>query len=619
MAGGISPSCLSVNGVIAVLSNDTSTIEKQPPVDRSDFKHRLAAILAADVVGYSRLMAEDDRATVTALDAARAIFRLQIESHQGRVIDMAGDSVLAVFETALGAVSAAVSVQETLNSAAQQVPEDRRMLFRIGLHLGDVIEKPDGTIYGDGVNIAARLEGLAMPGGVTVSDAIQGAVRGKISKEFEDGGEQNIKNIPHPVQTFRMMIRGLDPSPAEVRVAAVVADNPKPTIAVLPFNVLSDDSHLGFFADGLAEDVIALLARVPGFLLISRSSSFVFRDRSESIEVIARQLGVRYIVEGSVRPAADRMRVTAQLTEAGSGRLLWSNRFESGRGDTGDLQDGIARGIMSELEPELTRAEIALIKRQRPENLDAWGFYHQAMGAMSQKGWSNEGMSEARAHFQRAFTIDPGFSLARAHFSLITAVASNVGILPHTPDMLREALDQAEQAILQDDGSTEVLGLAGCTLADLGERERGMDILERSIELDPSNAQAHVALGANLAMAGQREAGIEKMRYGMRISPRDRRLGFWGWALGNFMLRVDRTEEALLEARTAAVRDPRLHLVRIVEAVALLRLTRIDDARVALRSALRLRPVLTLGEVAHSHGRRVSEELEPLWNEVAAP
>ncbi len=532
---------------------------------------------------------------------------------------MAGDSVLAVFETAMGAVSAAIAVQEALSSAAQQVPADRRMLFRIGLHLGDVIEKPDGTIYGDGVNIAARLEGLATPGGITVSDAIQGAVRSKISQQFEDGGEQSVKNIPHPLQTYRMVIRGTVPHPIEDVTAVAAATEPKPSIAVLPFNVLSDDNHLRFFADGLAEDVIALLARVPGFLLISRSSSFVFRDRSESIAVIARQLGVRYIVEGSVRPAADRVRVTAQLTEAGSGKLLWSNRFESGRGDTGDLQDGIARGIMSELEPELTRAEIALIKRQRSENVDAWGFYHQAMGAMSQKGWSNEGMSDARTHFQRAFTVDPDFSLARAHFSLITAVASNAGILPHTPDMLRDALDQAERAVLQDDGSTEVLGLAGCALSDLGERERGMEILERSIEIDPSNAQAHVALGATLAMAGQREVGIERMRYGMRISPRDRRLGFWGWALGNFMLRVDRSEDALQEARTAAVRDPRLHLVRILEAVALLRLTRIDEARVALRSAMRLRPVLTLGEVAHSHGRRVAKELEPLWKDVTAP
>lgn len=588
-------------------------------MDESNFKHRLAAILAADVAGYSRLMAADDRATVAALDAARAIFRSRIQSHQGRVIDMAGDSVLAVFETAVGAVSAAMAVQEALVSAARQVPADRQMLFRIGLHLGDVIEKPDGTIYGDGVNIAARLEGLATPGGVTVSDAVHGAVRGKTSLHFEDAGEQSVKNIPHPIRTFRMVVPGTNPPRVKDVAAAEAVPDTKPSIAVLPFNVLSDDNQLRFLADGLAEDVIALLARVPGFLLISRSSSFVFRNRSESIAVIARQLGVRYVVEGSVRPAGGRVRVAAELTEAESGKLLWSHRFESERGDTGDLQDGIARGIMSELEPELTRAEIALIKRQRPENIDAWGFYHQAMGAMSQKGWSSEGMSEARAHFQRAFTIDPDFSLARAHFALITAVAGNAGILSHTPEMLRDALDQAEQSILQDDGSTEVLGLAGCALSDLGERERGMEILERSIDIDPSNAQAHVALGATLAMAGQREAGIEKMRYGMRISPRDRRLGFWGWALANFMLRADRVEDALQEARTAAVRDPRLHLVRILEAVALVRLARIEEARVALRAAVRLRPTLTPGEIAHSHGRRIAEALEPLWEPVAPP
>lgn len=581
----------------------------------SELKQRLAAILAADVAGYSRLMATDERATVAALDAARAVFRTQIESNRGRVIDMAGDSVLAVFETATGAALAALAVQQQLTALLANVPEDRRMRFRIGLHMGDVIEKADGTIYGDGVNIAARLEGLAEPGGITVSDAVQGAVRGKVAANFVDHGEQTVKNIPYPVRTFRIRIEGLVSAPPVADGVPDLKALNKPSIAVLPFSVLSEDSRLGFLADGLVEDVIALLARVAGFVLISRASSFVFRDRSENVSVIARQLGVRYIVEGSVRPTGDQVRVSTQLTEAESGRVLWSGRFERKRDVAVDLQDDIARGIISELEPELTRAEIALISRLRPENIDAWGCYRQAMGAMALKGWTEDAMSEAQSQFKRAFAIDPTFALAEAHFALVTAIGINTGLIQKSPTLTDEAHEAAERAILLDDGSAEVLGYAGCALADLGLHDRGVEILKRSLEIDPSNAQAHVALGATQALSGQFDGGIDRMRFGMRISPRDRRLGFWGWALGGFLLRAGRAEEALQEARASAGRDPKLYLARILEAVALQTLERGDEAREALGAARRLRPLLTLNEVALSHGRRVAKQMEPFWQD----
>ena len=579
------------------------------------FRQRLAAILAADVAGYSRLMAGDEKATVAALDSARGVFRTQIEVHHGRVIDMAGDSVLAVFDTATGAVAAALAVQEGLAAIAADVPEDRRMRFRIGVHLGDVMEKTDGTVYGDGVNIAARLEGLAEPGGITVSDAVQGAVRGRVSATFTNQGEQNVKNIPHPVRAFRVRAAGfaLPPSRA-VGAEPRIAVPEKPSIAVLPFSVLSEDGRIGFLADGLAEDVIALLARVAGFLLISRASSFVFRDRDANISQIARQLGVRYIVEGSVRPMGDQVRVSTQLTEAETGRVLWSGRFESKRDETADLQDDIARGIISELEPELTRAEIALIRRQRPENVDAWGCYRQASGAIALKGWNEDAITEARSQLQRAVEIDPTFGLARAHFALVTAIGRNTGLIQGSPILENEAVEAAEQAMLLDEGSSEVLGYAGCALADLGHHDRGAEILKRSLEIDPSNAQAHVALGATHALLGQLDVGIERMRYGMRISPRDRRLGFWGWALAGFLLRAGRAEESLQEARTSAGRDSRLHLARVLEAAALQSLGRSDEARDALAAARRIRAVLTLNEVALSHGRRIAKQIEPLWH-----
>lgn len=583
----------------------------------SELQHRLAAILAADAAGYSRLMAVDDQATVAALDAARSVFRAQIEAQQGRVIDMAGDSVLAVFGTATGAVSAAVAIQMQVNALAEAQKDDCRMRFRIGVHLGDVIEKADGTVYGDGVNIAARLQALAEVGGILVSDAIAGAVRGRVAASLADAGEQQVKNIAYPVRTWR--VAAGDATVAVPPAPTVAGVGGKPSIAVLPFKVLAHDPRLAFLADGLAEDVIALLARVAGFDLIAPSSSFAFRNREADTGMIAKSLGVRYIVEGSLRSVGDTLHVSTQLIDAASARVLWSGRVEGRSDDTSDLQDGIARGVMSELEPELTRAEIAHIRRQRPENVDAWGSYQQGVGATALKGWTDEALQEERGHLRRAFELDPDFAQARALFALLSALGGNTGVLPSTPELHQETVDQAERAIALDDGSTAVLGFAGCALADLGQRERGTEALKRALAIDPSNAQAHVGLGASLGMQGLVEEGVASMRHGMRISPQDRRLGFWGWALGSLLLRDGQVEAALVAARGSAGRDPRLHLSRVLEAVALLRLDREAEARVALAAALRIRPTLSLPEVAHSQGRRAAQRLGPLWQQVGSP
>ena len=391
----------------------------------------------------------------------------------------------------------------------------------------------------------------------------------------------------------------------------------RPTIAVLPFNVLSDDPHVTLLANGLAEDVIALLARVPGFLLISHASSFSFRGRHAGLPEVAHQLGVRFVVEGSVRPVDDVLRISTQLTDAASGRVLWSGRFDCHRDEAVDLQEDIARGIISELEPELTRAEIAHIRRQRPENQDAWAHYHQAVGAIALQGWGEDAMAEARSHLRKSTALDPSFGLAHAHYALLTALARNIGLLADPSAMQSDALSAANRAIALDDGSSEVLGYAGCALCDLGQLDRGVEILQQALEIDPSNAQAHVALGTALTLMGQFETGIEKMRFGMKISPRDRRLGFWGWALGMFLFKAGRVDEALVEARTASRRDSKLFLTRVLEAAALDRLGHPADARAALTAARRLRKKLSLSEVTLTHGRHVGERMAPLWNPLA--
>lgn len=407
-------------------------------------------------------------------------------------------------------------------------------------------------------------------------------------------------------------VRPPAPMPSQLEPPLAPAD--RPSIAVLPFDVLAQDSRMRFLADGLVEDVIALLARVPGFLLISRSSSFEFRQRDEGIAAIARALGVRYIVEGSVRPVGAQVRASTQLVQAESGRVLWSGRIEGSLDDASDLQEAIARGIIAELEPELTRAEIALIHRRRPENVDAWGHYHRAVGAIASQGWTDEALRDARAAMLAAIAVDPDFSLARAHFAVITALGANTGVIEASPAVYAESRAAAERALAQDDASPQVLGLAGCALCDLGEVERGSEIIERALAIDPSNAQAHVGLGAAMALRGDWQAGIERMRDGMRISPRDRRLGFWGWFVGLVLLRAGHPDQALQEARASAARDPRLHLARVLQALALQALGRSAEAHEALDTARRLYPQLTPQQVTQSHGRRLCSQLDVLWH-----
>jgi adenylate cyclase len=307
-----------------------------PVVSEPALTQRLAAILVADVAGYSRLMSLDERATVADLDAARALFRARVEASRsrGRVIDTAGDSVLAVFDTATGAVGAAVAIQEELARLFAGAPEERRMRFRIGLHLGDVIEKADGTVYGEGVNIAARLQELAEPGGITVSESIRTAVRGAAGTSFVDQGPQSLKNIGEPVRAYLVRLdRGSAPEPAPAGPTALPLPD-RPSIAVLPFTNLSGDPEQEYFADGMVEDVITELSRFGRLLVIARNTSFTYRVRPRQV---ARELGVHFVLEGSVRRAGDRVRVTAQLIDGETGRHVWAERYEDVLSDVFEL------------------------------------------------------------------------------------------------------------------------------------------------------------------------------------------------------------------------------------------------------------------------------------------
>jgi len=541
--------------------------------------------------------------------------------HGGRLIKLIGDGALVEFGSVVDALNAAIEFQRSMTSANLDRRDDEQIVFRIGVHVGDVIMDGD-DLYGDGMNVAARLEGHAPPGGILISGNAKDAVVNRVSAEFRDLGRLPLKNIERPVQAFQVMFDHEERQGADAErlktgiVPSSDAASDVSSIAVRPFTVLSDDRELQFLADGLAEDVIALLARVPGFFVIAKASSFEFRNPDIPISVIAQQLGVRYVLGGSVRALGGQIRLAAQLAETASGRLLWSGQFDTERSSAIDLQDEIARGIIVELQPALTRAEIAVIRRQRPENIGAWGFYHQAGGALAANGWNARSVEEARGFLRHALELDANFALARAQLTLLIALAQNTALIEPSNSLRDEAVAAAELAIADDGGSSEVLGYAGCAISDLGDTNRGAEILKQAVELDPSNAQAQVALGAALALSGDLDSGIARMKQGIKLSPRDRRLAFWGWALGGFLMRAKRPAEALEEAKLAARRDPRLFLPPVLETLAHIALGQTDAAKISLVSARRLRPELTLREIEISHGRRAVKALADLWTEA---
>lgn len=568
-------------------------------------------------------MERDEGGTLATLTEHRTE-RLEptLARHGGRLFKLIGDGALIEFGSVVDALNAAIEFQRSMTSANLDRRDDERIVFRIGVHVGDVIMDGD-DLYSDGMNVAARLEGHAPPGGILISGIARDAVVNRVSAEFRDLGRLQLKNIERPVQAFQVMFDHDERQGADVErlktgnaVPSSGAASDVSSIAVRPFTVLSDARELQFLADGLAEDVIALLARVPGFFVIAKASSFEFRNPDIPISVIAQQLGVRYVLGGSVRAIGGQIRLAAQLAETASGRVLWSGQFDTERSSAVDLQDEIARGIIVELQPALTRAEIAVIRRRRPENIGAWGFYHQAGGALAANGWNARSVEEARGFLRQALGLDANFALARAQLALLTALAQNTALIEPSKSLHEEAVDAAELAIADDGGSSEVLGYAGCAISDLGDANRGAEILKQAVELDPSNAQAQVALGAALALSGDMDGGIARMKRGIKLSPRDRRLGFWGWALGGFLMRAKRPAEALEEAKLAARRDPRLFLPPVLETLAHVALGQIDAAKISLISARRLRPELTLREIEISHGRRAVKALADLWTEA---
>jgi len=500
-----------------------STSTRVQAVKRSELKQRLAAILVADVAGYTRLMAADERATVAALDKARSVIRMRVEANQGRVIDMAGDSALAIFDTATGAVQAALDIQKDTGASGATLTEERRMRFRIGLHLGDVILKPDGSIYGDGVNIAARLEALAQPGGIVISDGIRGAVLGKVAANFADQGEQQVKNIDHPVRAYALVASTAAPKAAPTAAPAALALPDRPSIAVLPFINISDDPEQDYFADGMVEDIITELSRFQRLFVIARNTSFTYKGRNVDVRKVAQELGVHFVLEGSVRRSGEKVRVTAQLINGDTGQHVWAERYEDILSDVFELQERITRQVVASMVPEIESEEMRLLERGKRRYSDADDIAWRAAKTL------------ADGEFQgRPALVDEALRLAEQ------AVASN-------------AACQQAWAVLTSAHSWRVfLAWTNDRKADLQAARRAADVL---MQLAPNDSRSYYLRGVVGSLTGETSASVADLRRAQALNPNDAPPQFFLSQLEASDGQVDRAKLLATQATRISPRD----------------------------------------------------------------
>ena len=495
---------------------------------RDESRQRLSAILAADVAGFSRLMSADEQATVAALEACRAVFRERIVMHAGRVVDTAGDSVLAVFDSVLDAVACAVAVQSALRAHNDPLPEARRMLYRIGVNLGDVITRPDGTVYGDGVNIAARIQSLAEAGCVAVAGSVRDSVAGKLGLALVDLGEQEVKNIARPVRVFR--VATVNPAAAPARAKgegpAPLRERPdKPSIAVLPFNNMSGDPEQEHFADGITEDIITELSRFRELFVISRNSSFKYKGKAVEVQKFAAELGVQYVVEGSVRKAGKRVRITVQLIDAETDHHLWAERYDRDLEDIFAIQDEVTSSIVAVLPGRVEAAAHDRVARKTTDNMAAYECV--LTGKRLHHRSRREDNAAALQLLQRAIQLDPGYAHAHAWKACVLGQAWGYGWCEDRDALEKIIVEEAGTALALDDNDSDVHRILAAIAVTRHEFAKAMHHQERALRLNPNDDLIVVQQGEILTWSGRAGEGIDWILKAMRLNPYHP-ARFWG-------------------------------------------------------------------------------------------
>jgi adenylate cyclase len=547
-----------------------------PPHERR-LERRLAAILAADVAGYARLMSADETGTLRALEAHREVMDRLIADHGGRIANTAGDSVLAEFPSAVDAVQCAIAVQEALTRNDQGTPLEHRLQFRIGVHVGDVVVR-GGDLLGDGVNIAARLESLADPGGICLSEAAYGYVRRAVPLAFTDLGPQKVKNIEEPVRAYavcNLISAPMNQTPTADADLLRIPD--KPFIAVLPFSNLSGDPEQEYFADGITEDLIAALSRCRWLFVIARNSVFTLKGRAVDIKQVSRQLGVRYVLEGSVRKAGNRVRITAQLVEAVTGTDIWAGRFDRNLMDIFALQDEITESVVSAIEPSLQAAEIERARAKATNNLEAYDLYLRALPEFY--AFTEQGFRRAEALLGQAVERDPGYAEA---WGALADCRGRLMVGGWTEDWDADAAQSREaalQAVQCDPDNGVVLSVAAWSLSSLsGVLDQAITFCERALYLQPNSSNVLTNCGWVLVYNDECERALACLEKARRLNPLDPRGYITLNAIGAVHFMGSRFKEAEQFTRRALEMNPNHPISRRYLTAALAQMGRLAEA-----------------------------------------
>ena len=542
---------------------------------------KLRAILAADVKGYSKMMGEDEVGTYQALTANLKSIRSIISEHKGRVFSSPGDAVMAEFASVVDAVQCAVEFQEKIEAANAEAPEDRKMQFRIGINLCDVIQ--DGAqVYGDGVNIAARVEGLAGGGGICVSGSVYDQIEGKISLDYEYLGEQTVKNIKNPVRVYRINLKS-----EKIFVFEREPELPnKPSIAVLPFENMSKDPEQGYFSDGITEEIITALSKTPKMLVISRNSTFTYKGKPVKVQEVGRDLGVRYVLEGSVRKAGEKIRITAQLIDSKTGHHLWAERYDREIKDIFAIQDDIAMKIMVAMQVKLTDGEDAFIGAKGTSNLEVYFKFLQAIAYFNE--FSKNGNFLARKILEQVIASEPDYAMAHAMLAGTYMLGLWFSWDESPQQSMAKAVEHTQRCLALDESNADALSIAGSLYLVQRRWDKAIAAGKRSVALNPNSANNHFLFAMTLKSVGRVNEAIAMIEKAIRLNPMTPEM--YLHELGTYYRLQGRYREAIAMLKKNRDHNPDYLMSRINLAATYSMAGKLDEARTEAKEVLRIIP-----------------------------
>jgi len=555
------------------------------------FKRKLVAILSADVVGYSSLMDDNEEETIRNLKNYCAAITTLIGHNRGRVVDIVGDNLLAEFNSAVDAVHCGTEIQQELAKRNMELPDNRKMEFRIGINVGDVVEE-NGRIYGDGVNITARIEGLAEAGGICISGRVYDQIENKLDLAYAYLGEQKVKNIARPIRVYVVKMAA---DVTESKMGKKHEPPVKPSIAVLPFLNMSGDVDQEYFSDGITEDIITALSKFRWFFVIARNSSFTYKGKTIEVKQVAENLGVRYVLEGSVRKAGKKVRITAQLIDAPTGYHVWAERYDRDLEDIFAVQDEITHNIVRSVGPEFLSAEMKRAQRKDVLSLDVWDYI---MRASSHHGrYTKKDAKEAQCLLHKAIELDPISSEAFCLLAFTHLMQVQFGWSESTAKSIKEAEEAAKRAVVIDDRDAWAHTALGLVNLISKRYEDAVYRLENAIDLNPNLANAYGAIGQALALAGEYETAITHINKAIRLSPHDPFVVYWLGHLGVAAFADERYEDACHWGRKTIQQNPMFPGGHRLVAASCGQLGRVQEAASELKELLLLMPGMSADDV----------------------